>query len=73
MERTISQFTIRPSEDNYILHFEDEDGETIELTASFDQLDLITEAIDAVLDSDEEAQLGEDGDEETEAGGDREA
>lgn len=73
MERTISQFTIRPSEDNYILHFEDEDGETIELIASFDQLDLITEAIDAVLDSDEEAQLGEDGDEETEAGGDREA
>lgn len=73
MERTISQFTINRSEDNYILHFEDEDGETVELTASFDQLDLIAEAIDSALDRDEEAQLGEDGDAEMETGGDSEA
>lgn len=73
MERTISHFTIRPSEDNYILHFEDEDGETIELAASFDQLDLIAEAIDAALDSDEEDQLGLGDNEETEAAGDSES
>ena len=64
MERSISHFAISREEDNYILHFTDDDGETIELTASFDQLDLIAEAIDTALDQDEEAELGEDEDEE---------
>ena len=65
MARTLAQFTITPDGNgDYILHLEDEDGETLEFVASFDQLDLITEAIDDVLDSDEDDALGVDADEE---------
>ncbi|WP_426167730.1 hypothetical protein [Sandarakinorhabdus sp. DWP1-3-1] len=72
MERTISHFTINREDENYILHFEDDNGETVELTASFDQLDLIAEAIDTALDQDEEAELGEDDEEEAEVAEDTE-
>jgi hypothetical protein len=59
MARTLAQFTITPDSDgDYTLLLEDDDGETIEFTASFEQLDLITEAIEGVLDSDEEDALG---------------
>jgi hypothetical protein len=62
--RTLSQFTITPDGNgDYTLSLEDEDGETLDFTASFDQLDLITEAIDEVLDSDEDEALGVDDDE----------
>lgn len=65
MARTLALFTITPdSNGDYTLQLEDEDGETIDFTASFDQLDLITEAIEDVLDSDEEEALGVDDDEE---------
>lgn len=66
MARILSQFTITPDSDgDYTLHLEDEDGETIEMTASYEQLDLIVESIEEVLDMDEEGALEvEDEDEE---------
>ncbi|OAN63512.1 hypothetical protein [Sphingomonas sp. TDK1] len=65
MARILSQFTITPDSDgDYTLHLEDEDGETIEMTASYEQLDLIVEAIEDVLDMDEEDALEVDADEE---------
>ncbi len=65
MARILSQFTITPDSDGeYTLHLEDEEGETIEMTASYEQLDLIVEAIEDVLDSDEEDALAVDEDEE---------
>lgn len=58
MARILSQFTITPDSDgDYTLHLEDEDGETIEMTASYEQLDLIVESIEEVLDMDEEDAL----------------
>ncbi|WP_294256595.1 hypothetical protein [uncultured Sphingomonas sp.] len=67
MARILSQFTITPDSDgDYTLHLEDEDGETIEMTASYEQLDLIVEGIEEVLDMDEEDALEvdeEDGEE----------
>lgn len=64
MARTLAQFTITPDSDgDYTLQFEDDEGETVELTASFEQLDLIVEAIEDVLDEDEEDALGADSDE----------
>lgn len=55
MARILSQFTITPDSDgDYTLHLEDEEGETIELSASYEQLDLIVEAIEDVLDMDED-------------------
>ncbi|PVX28047.1 hypothetical protein [Sphingomonas pokkalii] len=55
MARILSQFTITPDSDgDYTLHLEDEEGETIELSASYEQLDLIVEAIEDALDIDED-------------------
>ena len=65
MARTLAQFTITPdSAGDYTLHLEDEDGETIEFTAGFEQLDLIVEAIEEQLDNDEEDVLGVDDEDE---------
>ena len=67
MARTLAQFTITPdAQGDYTLHLEDEDGETLEFSASYEQLDLIVEAIEEQLDSDEEDILGVDDDDETE-------
>ncbi len=64
MARTLAQFTITADGDgDYTLHLEDDDGETLEFTASYEQLDLIVEAIEEQLDVDEEDVLGVDEDE----------
>ncbi len=54
MAKGLSRFTIERVADDYVLHIEDEDGDTIELTASFEQLDLISEALDEHLAFDED-------------------
>jgi hypothetical protein len=64
MARTLAQFTITPDgQGDYVLSLEDDDGETTDFTASYEQLDLITEAIDEILDTDEQDALGVDEDE----------
>lgn len=60
MARTLAQFTIQSSGEDYILQMEDEEGQTVEMLATFDQLDLISEAIDSHLDDDAEDELTED-------------
>ncbi|WP_404335413.1 hypothetical protein AB2M62_16110 [Sphingomonas sp. MMS12-HWE2-04] len=63
MARTLAQFTITADGDgDYTLHLEDDDGETIEFTSSYEQLDLIVEAIEELLDGDEEDALAVDDD-----------
>ena len=64
MAKALSRFTIERDGDDYVLHIEDEDGDTLELTATFEQLDLISESLEEhlafdaedpdVLDQDEE-------------------
>jgi hypothetical protein len=67
MTRILSQFTISRSGDDYVLHIEDEDGDLQDYAATFEQLDLITEAIDEQLNTDEEDILGiDEGEEEVE-------
>ncbi|WHU01848.1 MULTISPECIES: hypothetical protein [unclassified Sphingomonas] len=64
MARTLAQFSITADGDgDYTLHLEDDDGETLEFTASEEQLDLIVEAIEEVLDADEDDLLDDDEDE----------
>jgi len=60
MAKALSLFSITPSGDGYELHIEDEDGEVLELVASFEQLDLISEEIDRQLDDDEDEQRSVD-------------
>lgn len=69
MARTLSSFSIAADgSGDYLLSIEDEDGETIELTATYEQLDMLGEAIEDALDEEEKDSLGvdEDQDEESE-------
>jgi hypothetical protein len=63
MALTLSGFTISRTGDTYQITIEDEDGGSAQYEATYDQLDLIVEAIEERLDSDEEDGLVvEDGD-----------
>jgi hypothetical protein len=53
MTKALVRFTIEPSSDNYLLLIEDDDGETVELVATLEQLDLIGEAVDRLLEQDD--------------------
>jgi hypothetical protein len=63
--RTLAQFTITPDGNgDYVLHLEDDDGDTTDFTASGDQLDLITEAVEEALDVDDSELLADSDEEE---------
>lgn len=69
MARTLSSFSIAADgSGDYLLSIEDEDGETIELTATYEQLDMLGEAIEDALDEEGEDSIDvdEDQDEESE-------
>jgi len=57
MAKTLSEFTINREREDYILRIATDDGETVEVAATFDQLDVIAEAIDDLLMADEENAL----------------
>ena len=63
MARALARFTITDTGDDYTLHIEDDSGETIEITATFEQLDLIAEAIDEHLDEGDFEEVDEEVDE----------
>ncbi len=55
MAQSLARFTVtKTADENFLLHIEDDSGETLELEASYDQLDLIVEAIDEQLEADAE-------------------
>lgn len=62
MAKALERFTIARAADEFVLTIEDENGDIVELTASYDQLDLITEELDRALDEDEELALDEEDD-----------
>jgi hypothetical protein len=51
----LAKFTIEADGDDYLLTIESEDGGSLELTASLEQLDLIGEAVDQLLEQDDSA------------------
>jgi len=57
MAKTLSEFTITREGEDYLLRLATDDGETVEVAATFDQLDIIAEAIDDLLMADEEEAL----------------
>lgn len=67
MAKALAQFTITRAGEDYMLHIEDESGDTLELSATYEQLDLISEAIDESLDFDEDDALVVEDDEEAPA------
>lgn len=54
---TLSGFEIKRRGRDYLLHFNIDDGQTIEALVTYDQLDLMAEEIDRELDRDEEDAL----------------
>lgn len=72
MAKALAQFSITRKGEDYLLRLEDQNGDTVELTADYDQLDLITETIEQQLDADEEDELDGDDDEAMEVEGEEE-
>jgi hypothetical protein len=67
MAKVLGQFSITSEADGYVLHLEDEDGETMEFSATLEQLDEITEAIEDQLEmADDADELPLDDDDEEE-------
>jgi uncharacterized protein YegP (UPF0339 family) len=65
MARTLAQFSITPDSDgDYTLQLEDDDGETIDFTASYEQLDLIVEAIEEMIEAEDDDALSVEADDE---------
>jgi hypothetical protein len=60
MADTLKKIAISSGDGGYVLSIEIEDGNTLQIAATFEQLDLISEEIDRVLDRDEEEVLSED-------------
>jgi len=63
MAKVLGSFSITQEADGYILHIEDDDGDTVEYSASVEQLDLMSEAITDQLEFDEDDALAIEDDE----------
>ena len=61
MAKTLSDFTISSDAEFYVLQIATDDGETLDVNASYEQLDLIAEAIEERLDEDEDEQMAAEG------------
>lgn len=69
MAKALSRFAIERVGDDYLLRIEDEEGDTLELGATAEQLDLIGEAVEEHLAFDiDEDDLDEDEAEDEPAG-----
>jgi len=64
--KELATFSIVRKGEDYRITIEDANGDTVDYIADYDALDLISEAIDEALDSDEEEALEVDDEEEEE-------
>ena len=64
--KELATFSIVRKGEDYRITIEDANGDTVDYIADYDALDLISEAIDEALDSDEEEVLEVDDEEEEE-------
>ena len=62
MAKALERLTITRAANDFLLIIEDDSGDTIELTATYDQLDLVTEELDRALDNDDLALIGDEDD-----------
>jgi hypothetical protein len=62
MGKVLSSFSVTAEADGYVLHMEDDDGDTVEYSATLEQLDEITTAIEETLEMDDEDELAMDDD-----------
>ena len=69
MAKALERFSIARAADGYVLTIEDDSGDTLELTATFDQLDLISEELEVALDDDADDMTEVDGDDDDDVKG----
>lgn len=50
----LSQFRVRPDGEDFIMEIEDEQGQTLKISATAEQLDTIIDALDDILSENEE-------------------
>jgi hypothetical protein len=63
MAKSLERFSIARAADGFLVTIEDDSGDTVEMTATEDQIDLMIEELDRVLDDDsDEAALIDDED-----------
>jgi hypothetical protein len=62
MAQALARFTVTPQGDDYLLTIEDDGGQTVELTATAEQLDTLIDAVDDLLAEDDDAFEASEGD-----------
>jgi hypothetical protein len=62
MAKSLERFTITRAADDYLILIEDDNGDTIELTASEEQLELIGEELERAVDEEDVAGLDDETD-----------
>ena len=60
--RNLAKFSISVRDEDFVLHLQDDAGESVDFSASPDQLDAIIDALDQLLSDDEEDIFGLDDD-----------
>jgi hypothetical protein len=60
--RNLAKFSISVRDEDFVLHLQDDAGESMDFSASPDQLDAIIDALDQLLSDDEEDIFGLDDD-----------
>jgi len=60
--RNLAKFSISVRDEDFVLHLQDDAGESMNFSASPDQLDAIIDALDQLLSDDEEDIFGLDDD-----------
>lgn len=64
MARTLAHFSVARAGEDYLITLEDEEGESLEFSATSDLLDLIADEVEEALESDDEESLLDGDDEE---------
>jgi hypothetical protein len=55
MARALAKFTVAETDDGYLLTIQDDSGQTLELTATAEQLDTLVDEMDDILAQDDDA------------------
>jgi hypothetical protein len=61
-DKRLGKFTITPTGEEFRIHIESDGGDTVEMLATYDQLDILADQIEELLDEEEEVLEVEDAD-----------
>lgn len=62
MAKSLERFTIARAADDFLISIEDDNGDTVELVATEDQLEMIGEELERVIEEEEAGALDDDDD-----------